>query len=480
MTTTLPRLLADQLPPDLSSRAAITRRLTTELDRFGYLPVNTPLVEHADLFLIKAGDAAINRLVSFDLAGQVLCLRPEFTAPAARVYIEHFQEQPGAVRLQFSGAILQHESLKHGELTQQDAIGGELVNETSAAADAEVIALTAQLLHQAGVDEWKLTLGHSGFIERFITRYGLDRQMRRYILATLPTLREGEAGLQRALSVLEEYHPATPLFDAPTPDSDSTRSELALQTFLRATPQRGPSGGRTQEEIARRLLDKQLRTDQRARAQQALSDLQHILAHATTPARLVELLHGDTLGSLADQIVETLNLLAAYDLPRERISLDLTFTRNLDYYTGIVFEFRTEAGDLLGGGGRYDELVGLLGAAQHVPAVGFMLYLDSVLRARPAGGTLADQSRSPWIVLRCLPAARQPAAIHLATELRAAGFTVATDFVGAPCPPVTTHMLVIDPDGTLRLLPADTPDRQTVLPPGTDATTIIRMLEAKP
>jgi histidyl-tRNA synthetase len=465
MTTTLPPLLADQLSHALQDQLATVQCLTAELDQSGYLPISTPLVEHAALFLIKAGDAAINRLVSFELAGQTLCLRPEFTAPAARAYIEHFQHQPGTIRLQFAGQILQYEDLKHGEITQQHAVGAELINEHSAAADAEVIALVARMLDRADVRGWRLTIGHSGLIDRFIDRYDLDRQMRRLVLASLPALRNGDAGFRQAEAALDAQEPPTASSEILEAVARSGDSELALQAFMRAMPQRGPSGGRTQEEIAHRLLEKQQRADQRARAHQALHDLMQFLTHVTNPSLMVEQLRGDALQPLADQIAETLALLAAYNIPEERITLDLSFTRNLDYYTGIVFEYRTHHNDLLGGGGRYDELIGLLGATHHVPAVGFMLYVENVLRNRSNRAEAGRVAHRPQLILRTSETCPPAEAIRYACDLRAAALTITTDFGGRSALPTgATHLLIMESSSQVRLIPTGAPAKAVTLP----------------
>lgn len=450
MTTTLPPLLADQLPPGLSHLQHITGGFSTELQQFGYVPVTTPLIEHADLFLIKAGDAAINRLVTFELAGETLCLRPEFTAPAARVYIEHFQNQSGPVRLQFIGPILQYENLRHGEITQRQAMGAELINEHSPAADAEIIGLTGTLLEQAGVSAWSLMVGHSGLVNRFLDRYALNRQMRRFVLEALPTLRLGQTGLDKITALLDELS----LGMSPTDQQGipiSADSEVALQALMNATPQRGPSGGRSREEIARRLLEKQTHADQRNIVLQAIKELSQIIEHATTPADLHDYLRGDALEPLAASIVETFKLLGAYGIPEETVTFDLTFTRNLDYYTGIVFEYRTPeaAGNrLLGGGGRYDELIGLLGAEQHVPSVGFMLYADAIQAETAATQTAASTLLQP-VMIGAQEPALYAAAIQLANQLRSVGLVVTTNLTEQLTSSPDTATITLQADGTV-------------------------------
>ncbi len=383
--TFLPPGLFDQLADDLAARQEIIRQLQVPLNEFGYDLVDTPLIEQADLFLIKAGDAAINRLVTFDLPGRTLCLRPEFTVPAARLYIEHFQDRPGAVRLQFAGPIVQYERLGHSHIWQQNAVGAELLNERGPAADAEIIALAGKMLDAVGVRRWRLIIGHSGLVGCFLDRYDLNRQMRRLVLEQLPLLRLGSEGYVQAHAAIEgQPLPANDVSLAP-PNGWQPDAETALQALLQATPQRGPSGGRTREEIARRLLSKQQQTDQRAGALAALEDFRAIVERFHTPAEVAHAVDDPALRAIAAELADTFERLISHGLPAGRISFDLTFTRNLDYYTGIVFEYRTslDAGDiLLTGGGRYDELIRLLGARRDVPAVGLMTYVERLRQVK--------------------------------------------------------------------------------------------------
>jgi len=477
---TLPPNLTDRLAGALRHSQQTVEALTRQLDSFGYLPIDTPLIEQADYFLIKAGDAAINRLVSFELNGQTLCLRPEFTAPAARVYIERFQDHPGPVRLQFAGPILQYDNSGHGAIIEQIAVGAELINEYSAAADAEVIALAIRLLESAGVTDWRLSIGHSGLIERFLDRYQLSRQMRRFVIAHLPVLRQGAAGLRQTLEILAGQEQANR--QAAQPVNNSLDAEAALYALLQAMPQHGPTGGRTREEIAHRLLDKQQRGDQHDRARHALQDLQRLLENAVSPAALLASLDNDLLQPIAQHVVDTFDLLAFHGLPDDRIAFDLSFTRSLDYYTGLVFECYLDGAEdvLLGGGGRYDELIGLLGARRTVPAVGFMLYITPILDARQRSGVSQATSDRVHVLLQAAEDALAGDTITLATALRAAGIHVTAHH--GPLPPAgppfgETHLLTAG-SSTLRL--ERLADHTSVTLDRDDLAGLLRALETRP
>ncbi len=456
--TLLPPALADQLPADVSRQHEIIRQLQRQPDLFGYQRVDTPLIEQADLFLIKAGDAAISRLVSFELPGRTLCLRPEFTAPAARLYIEQYQNLTTAVRLQFAGPVVQYESLHHNTIRQQNAIGAELLNENSPAADAEMIALAGKMLEEVGLSNWQLIIGHSGLIERLLDRYNLDRQMRRFVLEFLPALRTGPDGLQKALDMLAVQAEVIENENPPSLDTLGA-TEAALRAMVQASPQRGPTGGRTSEEIARRLLSKQQQGDRQQRARVALQSLYEVLQHTDTPNELLRHVASEDMRQFVQELIRTFELLAAYGIPDRRIRFDLSFTRNLDYYTGIVFEYRTESPEdnlLLGGGGRYDELVRLLGAQRDIPAVGFMFYVDHILAALN-DGLPKDQPAQPiHILAETVAEADTQLLVTLAGNLRRAGFTVTLslrpDFPEAEDAGVPyTHRVVLENGDAFRL-----------------------------
>src|SRR5688572_27496423 len=88
----------DRVPSEVNAASTVTTALQQAMTRFGYALIETPIVEQTDLFLTKSGDEAINRLFNFEMYGRQLCLRPEFTASAARLYIERYQHEPKPIR----------------------------------------------------------------------------------------------------------------------------------------------------------------------------------------------------------------------------------------------------------------------------------------------------------------------------------------------------------------------------------------------
>ena len=67
----------DRTPNEAIEAAQLAAQVSAAFARFGYQPIETPTIEYADLFLIKSGDEAINRLFTFELYGRQLCLRSD-------------------------------------------------------------------------------------------------------------------------------------------------------------------------------------------------------------------------------------------------------------------------------------------------------------------------------------------------------------------------------------------------------------------
>ncbi|PJF35157.1 MAG: hypothetical protein CUN49_11965, partial [Candidatus Thermofonsia Clade 1 bacterium] len=126
---------------------------------------------------------------------------------------------------------------------------------------------------------------------------------------------------------------------------------------------------------------------------------------------------GQTIGrALFDELRATIALLDAYNVPSEALRLNMGFARGLNYYTGIVFEIYSAQGDQLCGGGRYDELIRVLGAAAETPAIGFAYGLDRILAAL---GITALTEEPPTALVVPLESADDEQAVRVAMALRA-------------------------------------------------------------
>src|SRR5260221_10076410 len=177
------------------------------------------------------------------------------------------------------------------------------------------------------------------------------------------------------------------------PDAHSEMSEV-LRLLLDSANQEPTGSGRSNEDIARRLLNKQRRASQHSEILRALDFLESLTAIEGSSADALPRLDAlmpdvRAIQEMAQKFRMTLDLLPAYGIEPERIRVDMGLARGLNYYTGLVFEAHTEVGDSasqLCGGGRYDDFIRVLGAAQDTPAVGFAFGVERILQERRRGG----------------------------------------------------------------------------------------------
>ncbi len=135
---------------------------------YGYEFVETPVIEHTDLFVRKSGGERLAQTFEFTFRGRDLALRPEHTASVIRMFIDTMQADPLPIRLAYSGPVFRYESPQAGRSRQFTEFGCELIGAEGTAADHEIIQLAIDSLYRAGVREMTVVLGHIGVIIGFL------------------------------------------------------------------------------------------------------------------------------------------------------------------------------------------------------------------------------------------------------------------------------------------------------------------------
>ena len=142
----------------------IQRRVMTDLlgtfARWGYHEVKTPMLEKWDIVKKKNFDET-HFFTLVDKTGDLLVLRPEITAPVARVVATHFRdtvEYP--LRLAYAGEVFSQRSLKSGKRRQYAQVGIELVGSDSIVSDCEVLLMALESMKESGVSGYSMGIGH--------------------------------------------------------------------------------------------------------------------------------------------------------------------------------------------------------------------------------------------------------------------------------------------------------------------------------
>ncbi len=159
---------------------------------YGYDLIDLPIIDSADLFLVKAGDQIINSLFTFDRQGKQFALRPEFTASAAD-YFAKTQGNPVA-RWQFAGPIFEDKSHEFSVEFEQLGIGAELIGLGGSLAEAEIIAMSAIGLKKIGIQNAQITIGNIGLIREIIRQFDLDTRTQRLLLHNISAFNDPNKG----------------------------------------------------------------------------------------------------------------------------------------------------------------------------------------------------------------------------------------------------------------------------------------------
>ncbi|MBZ0098216.1 MAG: ATP phosphoribosyltransferase regulatory subunit, partial [Taibaiella sp.] len=185
--------------PDTEIIHLLNQQLYLHMRSFGYALVDLPLIEPADLFLIKAGDQIVDKLFTFEHRGAQLALRPEFTASAAYYYINTYKEHYPVARWQFSGYTFNDDPFSLENNKQQFSIGAEMIGMGGMFADAEIIGMAVSGLAKQNISNCQITLGHVGLLRRVLAHFGLDNRVEHFLLSHLHDLKNPSRGREHVI-----------------------------------------------------------------------------------------------------------------------------------------------------------------------------------------------------------------------------------------------------------------------------------------
>lgn len=375
--------------------------LVTRLVRAGFHRADVTVLQPADPFLELSGEDIRRRLfITNDEDGTEMCLRPEFTIPAALAYLKSGIAGRRVDQV-FLGPVFRHRPGESGEFIQ---LGLESIGRADReAADADMLAETYGAVSEAvGAAQLGITIGDLGLFSALLDAMAMDAATsRRLALALgegrLPALldpariltRKAEPrGLARYSGVLDALKGADPA------EAKAFVKDLLSMAGLTAT------GGRSAEDIAGRFLERAQEDAQALGIEQA-DILRRFIAIDGDPDDVAMRLRnlakdaGFSLDIALDRFETRIGFLEARGLPLGAIKASAGFSRSMDYYSGFVFDIRfaSRADRPLAAGGRYDRLFERLahqGSGHQVPAIGAAIWVDRLTMA----GNLAAEDQS--------------------------------------------------------------------------------------
>jgi ATP phosphoribosyltransferase regulatory subunit len=317
----------DILPEEMRELRTLEGALLDAFETHGYSQVATPTIEYAEV--LQRGDDRYARAAYrfFDERGDLLAMRSDMTIPIARMVATRLQADEPPFRLSYVGRAYRAVSPQRGQMREFTQAGVELVGAPAPEGTAEVVEVLCAALDAAGLTRAVIGLGDADLYRQLLVELGVESDARNRILDQLAT--HNLVGLDAEIDALVDLDPAS-------------------KATLLALP--GMRGGSE-------LLDE------------------------------AKQLGGDAVGRATGRLRATYEALSARGVA-DRVRLDLGLLRDLGYYTGAILEIYDPAlGHILGGGGRYDALLGRFG--RDLPAAGFALYLERLHVAQ------AEEERLP-------------------------------------------------------------------------------------
>lgn len=169
MEISRPRGTRDFLSKEMRQRKYVENTLRIVFENYGYGEIKTPIFEDLILFTKKSGEAIKEEIYHFkDKGNRDLALRPELTAPVARLYLNELQRQAKPIKMYYFGSCFRYERPQAGRFRQFWQFGCELIGGKSPEAEAEVIAMAAHCLDELGLKDYEFHIGNLGIIRSLL------------------------------------------------------------------------------------------------------------------------------------------------------------------------------------------------------------------------------------------------------------------------------------------------------------------------
>ncbi|HEY3294868.1 MAG TPA: histidine--tRNA ligase [bacterium] len=369
----------DFLPSELLGRRRILEVIEEAYRRYGFQPLETPAIEYLDILTGKSeeNDKLIYEIKRArgdeeETAESAIALRYDLTVPLARVVAQYAGELPRPFKRYQIQPVWradrpQPRQGRFREFVQCDA---DIVGTESLLADAEIVALTYEVLRDLGFEQFHIRLSSRKFLKGLVVAATGDP--------------EKFSSFCRAIDKLDKI------------GWDGVAAELEQSGIPAATAQ----------EVLRKV-----------EAAFAASDFAEALGY----------LQGNADGEAGVKEIEAVFHQAInLGVPQTFIKCDPFLARGLDYYTGPIFEsVSTELPHLgsLSGGGRYDGLVGTF-SKENFPAVGTTIGLDRIQTALTQLNKFKTQPSTTQVLVSRFDADGVSEGLKIAAELRQAGVRV--------------------------------------------------------
>lgn len=325
---------------------------------YGYRYIQTPTIEYYPVFDEDKGTMHGSRLFRMiDADGHTLVLRPDFTPSIARAVTMYYKDEKLPIRFCYQGNVFINNTNYRGRLNESTEMGVELINYDSPEADAELIALSVEIMKAAGLKDFQISIGNVAYYNALTKEAGLED--------------ETVAEIRHLLSSRNQFG-AIELIDKQDINDDIKKTLIELTQLFGDVS----------------ILD---RAEKSTDNKDAISAIRRLKA-----------------------VYEILKEYGCID----NITFDMGMLSDYSYYTGMIMQAVTYGtGDAVIKGGRYNRFIEKFG--KNATAVGFTTLVDSILTALQRQGLAKEISRDHIMLIYSENEAKK--AVSYAKSCRADG-----------------------------------------------------------
>ncbi|MFZ2205863.1 MAG: histidine--tRNA ligase [Microgenomates group bacterium] len=373
MKTIQPRTLKgfrDFLPEDMKIRQRVISLFKQVFESFGYEPLETPTLEHADILLGKYGEEAEQLIYQFeDRGGRKVAMKYDLTVPTCRVVAQYGDKIPLPFKRYQIQPVWRADNTQKGRFREFYQCDADTIGSPSMIADAEFIQMGLEIMKKLGFTDFYARINNRKFIDGLVQYAGATQEQFYAICIAIDKLEK--IGLDGVTAEMEKKGVASDV----------------IKKIIEVVSLKG-----TNEELISKLSEMMKAIPV---AQEGLSELALIFSYLKTAG-----------------------------VQEELYTFDLSIIRGLSYYTGPVWEFTVRDGGVgsVAGCGRYDKLVGLY-LGRDVPATGGSFGIERLFEVIKERGLLKDESNKEELVTIFSPELAEQS-FKLANDLRGKGKSV--------------------------------------------------------
>ncbi len=325
---------------------------------YGYRYIQTPTIEYYPVFDEDKGTLHGSRLFRMiDADGHTLVLRPDFTPSIARAVTMYYKDEKLPIRFCYQGNVFMNNTNYRGRLNESTEMGVELINYDSPEADAELIALSVEIMKAAGLKDFQISVGNVAYYNALTKEAGLDNE----------TIVE----IRHLLSNRNQFG-AIELIEKQDIKEDIKKTLIELTQLFGDVS----------------ILDRAERSTDNKEAIMAIKRLRAVY-----------------------------EILKEYGCS-DNITFDMGMLSDYSYYTGMIMQAVTYGtGDAVIKGGRYNRFIEKFG--KKATAVGFTTLVDSILTALQRQGLAKEIVKDHIMLIYNESSAKE--AVSYAKKYRADG-----------------------------------------------------------